>query len=84
MKVGHLLATILGGLPDANIEEMLALQSEAPAMVWALVWAFVWAFVKRRMQSELGADWRQRFEAFEQDAAAVASARPGSPCPWSG
>ena len=76
MKVGQLLATILDGLSNAYIEEMLALQSEAPAMGWA--------FVKRRMQSELGADWRQRFEAVEQDAAAVAFARPGSPCPWSG
>lgn len=32
MKVGQLLATILDGLPDAYIEEMRALQSEAPAV----------------------------------------------------
>ena len=65
MKVGQLLATIPDGLPDAYIEELRALQSQAPAMGWA--------FVKRRMQSELGADWRQRFETFDQDAAAAAS-----------
>jgi predicted unusual protein kinase regulating ubiquinone biosynthesis (AarF/ABC1/UbiB family) len=65
MKVAQLLATIPDGLPDAYIEELRALQSQAPAMGWA--------FVKRRMQSELGADWRQRFEAFEQEAAAAAS-----------
>ncbi len=65
MKVAQLLATIPDGLPDEYIEELRALQSQAPAMGWA--------FVKRRMRSELGADWRSRFETFEQDAAAAAS-----------
>ncbi|MBT6830988.1 MAG: AarF/ABC1/UbiB kinase family protein, partial [Rhodospirillaceae bacterium] len=50
MKVAQLLATIPDGLPDEYIEELRALQSNAPAMGWA--------FVKRRMAAELGADWR--------------------------
>ncbi|MDP6819481.1 MAG: AarF/ABC1/UbiB kinase family protein, partial [Alphaproteobacteria bacterium] len=65
MKVAQLLATIPDGLPDEYIDELRALQSQAPAMGWA--------FVKRRMRTELGADWRSRFEMFEQDAAAAAS-----------
>src|SRR3546814_13537635 len=32
-----------------------------------------WPFVKRRMRSELGADWEKRFESFEREAAAAAS-----------
>ena len=32
-----------------------------------------WRFVKRRMRSELGPDWRRRFENFEPEAAAAAS-----------
>ena len=65
MKVAQLLATIPDGLPDDYIEELRALQSQAPAMGWS--------FVKRRMRSELGADWQSRFESFEQEAAAAAS-----------
>lgn len=65
MKVAQLLATIPDGLPDEYIEELRALQSQAPAMGWA--------FVKRRMKSELGADWQSRFASFEQEAAAAAS-----------
>ena len=65
MKVAQLLATIPDGLPEEYIEELRALQSQAPAMGWA--------FVKRRMRTELGADWRQRFETFSEDAAAAAS-----------
>ncbi|MBT3171959.1 MAG: AarF/ABC1/UbiB kinase family protein [Rhodospirillaceae bacterium] len=65
MKVAQLLATIPDGLPDEYIEELRALQSNAPAMGWA--------FVKRRMAAELGADWRGLFGEFEQQAAAAAS-----------
>ena len=65
MKVAQLLATIPDVLPDDYIEELRALQSQAPAMGWS--------FVKRRMRSELGIDWQSRFESFEQDAAAAAS-----------
>jgi predicted unusual protein kinase regulating ubiquinone biosynthesis (AarF/ABC1/UbiB family) len=32
-----------------------------------------WVFVKRRMQTELGADWQRRFASFEREAAAAAS-----------
>ena len=48
MKVAQLLATIPDGLPEEYIEELRALQSQAPAMGWA--------FVKRRMRTELGAE----------------------------
>ncbi|MBT4427548.1 MAG: AarF/ABC1/UbiB kinase family protein [Rhodospirillaceae bacterium] len=65
MKVAQLLATIPDGLPDEYIEELRALQSNAPAMGWA--------FVKRRMAAELGADWRGLFGESEQQAAAAAS-----------
>ena len=61
MKVAQLLATIPDGLPDENIEELRALQSNAPAMGWA--------FVKHRMAAELGAGWRTCFAEFEQAAA---------------
>src|SRR3546814_8185704 len=46
-------------------EELRKLQSNAPPMGWP--------FVKRRMRSELGADWEKRFESFEREAAAAAS-----------
>jgi predicted unusual protein kinase regulating ubiquinone biosynthesis (AarF/ABC1/UbiB family) len=65
MKVAQLMATIPGGLPDEYIEELSALQSQAPAMGWS--------FVKRRMASELGAAWRDPFDDFETEAAAAAS-----------
>ncbi len=65
MKVAQLLATIPAGLPDDYIEELRALQSQAPAMGWS--------FVKRRMRNELGADWQSHFKSFEQEAAAAAS-----------
>ncbi len=65
MKVAQLLATIPDGLPEEYIQELSELQSQAPPMGWA--------FVKRRMATELGADWRRRFDAFEHEAAAAAS-----------
>ena len=65
MKVAQLLATIPGGLPDEYVEELGALQSQAPAMGWG--------FVKRRMASELGPDWRAAFADFETEAVAAAS-----------
>ena len=65
MKVAQLLATIPDGLPEEYIEELRALQSQAPAMGWA--------FVKRRMAAELGREWRSRFAEFDQEAAAAAS-----------
>jgi predicted unusual protein kinase regulating ubiquinone biosynthesis (AarF/ABC1/UbiB family) len=45
--------------------ELTKLQSEAPPMGWA--------FVRRRMTTELGADWEKRFAHFEHKPAAAAS-----------
>lgn len=65
MKVAQLMATIPDAMPSEYVTELAQLQASAPAMGWA--------FVKRRMASELGADWRGRFAAFEPEAAAAAS-----------
>jgi predicted unusual protein kinase regulating ubiquinone biosynthesis (AarF/ABC1/UbiB family) len=65
MKVAQLLATIPNALPQEYARELASLQSNAPAMGWP--------FVKRRMASELGADWEQRFKSFEHEAARAAS-----------
>src|SRR3954449_8435692 len=65
MKVAQLMATIPDLLPPGYVEELQKLQSEAPPMGWP--------FVKRRMSAELGADWQQKFAAFEHKPAAAAS-----------
>ncbi len=65
MKAAQILATIPDALPKEYAEELRQLQSNAPAMGWA--------FVRRRMRSELGADWQSRFAAFEREPAAAAS-----------
>lgn len=65
MKVAQLLSTIPEALPAEYAAELAQLQSQAPPMGWA--------FVKRRMASELGAGWQQRFKSFEHEAAASAS-----------
>ena len=65
MKVAQLMATIPDALPDEYVQELLQLQSNAPAMGWS--------FVRRRMQGELGPDWQQRFAEFGREAAAAAS-----------
>ncbi len=65
MKVAQLLSTIPEALPAEYASELSKLQSQAPSMGPA--------FVRRRMAAELGAEWRQRFAAFEGDAAASAS-----------
>ena len=52
MKVAQMMATIPEALPADYAEELMKLQSQAPPMGAA--------FVKRRMQAELGPDWRQR------------------------
>lgn len=65
MKVAQLLATIPEAIPAEYAEELRQLQSDAPPMGWA--------FVKRRMMSELGADWETRFASFEREPAAAAS-----------
>jgi predicted unusual protein kinase regulating ubiquinone biosynthesis (AarF/ABC1/UbiB family) len=65
MKVAQLLATIPDAVPAEYASELMKLQSQAPPMGWA--------FVKRRMSSELGADWQSRFKEFEHRPAAAAS-----------
>ncbi len=65
MKVAQMMATIPDLLPPDYADELQALQSDAPPMGAA--------FVKRRMQAELGQNWRTRFGAFELNPAAAAS-----------
>lgn len=65
MKVGQILATIPEALPSEYANDFQQLQSNAPPMGWP--------FVRRRMKSELGAEWESRFRVFEKDAAAAAS-----------
>jgi predicted unusual protein kinase regulating ubiquinone biosynthesis (AarF/ABC1/UbiB family) len=65
MKVAQFLSTIPDALPAEYAAELANLQSNAPAMGAA--------FVRRRMQSELGPDWRSRFRTFGETAAAAAS-----------
>lgn len=65
MKVGQILATIPEALPPEYAEALTELQSNAPSMGPA--------FVRRRMKSELGADWQDKFAEFDLDASAAAS-----------
>ncbi|MBP6985113.1 MAG: AarF/ABC1/UbiB kinase family protein [Alphaproteobacteria bacterium] len=65
MKVAQMLSTIPDALPMEYASELAQLQSNAPSMGWP--------FVKRRMQSELGADWQSRFKDFEKQACSAAS-----------
>lgn len=65
MKAGQFLATIPDLLPPEYAEELQKLQADAPPMGWA--------FVRRRMASELGADWEGRFASFDRQASAAAS-----------
>ncbi|MEM7122466.1 MAG: AarF/ABC1/UbiB kinase family protein [Pseudomonadota bacterium] len=65
MKVAQLLATIPDALPAEYAGELAQLQSNAPAMGWP--------FVRRRMASELGPDWQDKYKSFEHEAAAAAS-----------
>jgi predicted unusual protein kinase regulating ubiquinone biosynthesis (AarF/ABC1/UbiB family) len=65
MKVAQILSTIPGALPEEYASQLAELQANAPAMGGL--------FVRRRMASELGPDWRQKFGSFEETAAAAAS-----------
>jgi len=65
MKVAQFLATVPGAIPPEYADELLKLQSNAPAMGWA--------FVRRRMASELGPEWLTKFTEFSQTATAAAS-----------
>ena len=65
MKVAQFIATVPGVLPPEVAAPLLTLQTSAPPMGAA--------FVRRRMASELGADWEKKFSSFEREAAAAAS-----------
>ncbi len=65
MKVAQFLSTVPDALPAEYAAELAQLQSNAPAMGWN--------FVRRRMASELGADWQSKFTSFTQEAVAAAS-----------
>ena len=65
MKAAQILATIPEALPKEYADELRQLQSNAPAMSWP--------FVRRRMKSEMGADWQSKFATFEREATAAAS-----------
>jgi predicted unusual protein kinase regulating ubiquinone biosynthesis (AarF/ABC1/UbiB family) len=65
MKVAQFLSTVPDALPAEYAAELAELQSNAPAMGWP--------FVRRRMATELGADWRSRFTEFGETASAAAS-----------
>lgn len=65
MKVAQILSTIPNALPAEYAEELAQLQSNAPSMGWN--------FVRRRMATELGADWETQFAEFGREAAAAAS-----------
>jgi len=65
MKVAQFLSTVPDALPAEYAAELAQLQANAPPMGWN--------FVRRRMASELGADWQSKFASFSQEAAAAAS-----------
>ncbi|RZO37050.1 MAG: AarF/ABC1/UbiB kinase family protein [Rhodospirillaceae bacterium] len=65
MKVAQIMSTVPDMLPEEYVTELAELQSNAPAMGWL--------FVRRRMTTELGAGWQDRFGSFEKEAAAAAS-----------
>ena len=65
MKVAQILSTIPDALPKEYAEELAALQADAPSMGWL--------FVKRRMRSELGDGWENKFDSFDKKACSAAS-----------
>lgn len=65
MKTAQILSTIPNALPDEYAKELSQLQANAPSMGWL--------FVKRRMASELGRDWQDKFAHFDREAEFAAS-----------
>lgn len=65
MKAAQILATIPDALPADYASELAELQANAPPMGWA--------FVRRRMASELGPDWQEKYADFPRDASHAAS-----------
>jgi predicted unusual protein kinase regulating ubiquinone biosynthesis (AarF/ABC1/UbiB family) len=65
MKVAQILSTIPEALPPEYAAELAQLQANAPHMGWP--------FVNRRMTSELGEGWKDKFKTFSREAARAAS-----------
>ena len=65
MKVAQILSTIPDALPPEYADELASLQADAPAMGWL--------FTRRRMASELGTNWQEKFASFSRDAVSAAS-----------
>jgi len=65
MKVAQILSTVPDLLPKEYVAELAHLQTNAPSMGWP--------FVKRRMVTELGDNWPDKYKTFEHAAAAAAS-----------
>ena len=65
MKIAQLVATIPEAVPAEYAAELSQLQSDAPPMGRV--------FVKRRMRSEMGTHWQNRFSSFDKEPAAAAS-----------
>ncbi len=65
MKVAQILSTIPEALPPEYAKELSQLQANAPHMGWP--------FVNRRMTSELGEGWKDKFKSFSREAARAAS-----------
>jgi predicted unusual protein kinase regulating ubiquinone biosynthesis (AarF/ABC1/UbiB family) len=65
LKVAQILSTIPDMLPPEYAQEMAQLQAHAPSMGPL--------FVRRRMQTELGSDWKSKFQSFKEQAVAAAS-----------
>ena len=65
MKVAQILSTIPEALPPEYAQELSQLQANAPHMGWP--------FVNRRMTTELGADWKDKFKSFPREATRAAS-----------
>ncbi len=65
MKVAQILSTIPDAIPPEYSKKLSMLQAEAPAMGWL--------FVKRRMRTELGSNWENKFDRFDRKAIKAAS-----------
>jgi predicted unusual protein kinase regulating ubiquinone biosynthesis (AarF/ABC1/UbiB family) len=65
MKLAQIISTIPDAVPPEYARELAQLQANAPAMGWP--------FVSRRMRTELGEGWMQKFGSFEREASAAAS-----------
>ena len=60
MKEAQILSTIPDAIPEEYAKRLSMLQAEAPSMGWL--------FVKRRMRTELGINWQDKFKYFDKEA----------------